>query len=218
MSTYNRKELMSFAGVQPSCNLITWKKKWSEIYHDDGCLILAFNGLFAQNGDENLPDFEYRYILKAMDLQAFGSDQTTIALQLFMCPLPQYIIPERRKAIMNEESDNEEYFFEDAADQGILPCVGTEYLNYKPEDIPEDEHGNKWYDYFYDVLKHPQMETMLDTITTCIYVLDEQRGYWLDDVFNQIGTSGWDLLYDLLTGKDWLKASIDRLKEYSKGE
>lgn len=78
MSTYNRKELMSFAGVQPPCNLITWKGKWTEVYHDDGCLILVFNGLFARNGDKNLPDFEYRYILKAMDLQAFGSDQTTI--------------------------------------------------------------------------------------------------------------------------------------------
>lgn len=82
----------------------------------------------------------------------------------------------------------------------------------------KDELGNKWYDYFYDVLKHPQMETMLDTITTCIYILDALRGYWLDNVFNQIGTSGWDLLYDLLTGRDWLKASIDRIKEYNKGE
>ena len=62
------------------------------------------------------------------------------------------------------------------------------------------------------------METMLDTITTCIYILDAQRGYWLDDVFNQIGTSGWDLLRDLLTGKDWLKASIDRIREYNKGD
>ena len=47
---------------------------------------LSFAGWRPGNPDQIIP-WKDRYIIKAMDLQAFGSDQKTICFRLYMCPL-----------------------------------------------------------------------------------------------------------------------------------
>lgn len=203
-------ETLSFAGWTPSSpeQIIPWKEKFNEEYSDGGQLTLLSKETYKAEADEDIPAFEYRYIIKAMDLQAFGSDQKTICIRLYMCPLLQYWKPE----VLNDlsEDSNEYWFFEDAVDSGILPYIGEEYLDYTDSDVKPDENGNKWYDYFYNITDWTKASEMLDIIATVLYPMDRTRGHGLDQIWNQLGNTGWDLLEYILNGKDWVNTALLR--------
>ena len=203
-------EALSFAGWHPGSEIIPWKEKFDETYNDDGQLALLSKEIYKAEVDEDMPAFEYRYIIKAMDLQAFGSDQKTVCVRLYMCPLQQYWKPNALKDIL--EDDNEDWFFEDAADSGVLPCMGEKYLNYTDDDVQPDENGNKWYDYFCHITDWTKANDLFDIIATVLDPIDNMRGFSLDSVWNQIGTTGWDLLESILNDKDWMWQSIERMK------
>lgn len=201
----------SFAGWRPGNpdQIISWKEKFDEEYNDDGNLTLLSKETYHTEADEDMPAFEYRYIIKAMDLQAFGSDQKTICFRLYMCPLRKYW----KTDILNDlsEDSNEDWFFEYAVDSGILPYLGEEYLDYTDDDILPDENGNKWYDYFYNITDWTKASEMLNIIATVLDPMNDTRGYSLDQVWNQLGNTGWDLLKYILNGKDCVDAALSRM-------
>ena len=203
-------ESLSFAGWHPSSEIIPWKENFDDTYNDDGQLALLSKEIYKAEVDEDMPAFEYRYIIKAMDLQAFGSDQKTVCVRLYMCPLQQYWKLNALKGIL--EDDNEDWFFEDAADSGVLPCMGEKYLNYTDDDVQPDENGNKWYDYFCHITDWTKANDLFDIIATVLDPIDNMRGFSLDSVWNQIGTTGWDLLESILNDKDWMWQSIELMK------
>ena len=205
-------ETLSFAGWRPGSpeQIIPWKGKFDEVYNDAGQLTLLSKEVFKAEADEDMPAFEYHYIIKAMDMQAFGSDQKAICIRLYMCPLRQYWKPEVLKDLSKD--NNEDWFFEDAADSDILPCIGEEYLDYTDDDVLPDENGNKWYDYFYNILNWAKANELFDIIATVLNPMDSTRGHGLDRAWNQLGNTGWDLLEYILNGKDWLSAVIERNK------
>ncbi len=204
-------ETLLFAGYRPGNpeQIISWKEKFDEIYNDGGQLTLLSKGTYEAEADEDMPAFEYRYIIKAMDLQAFGSDQKTICFRLYLCPLRKYWEPEVLKDL--SEDNNKDWFFEDAAESGILPHIGEEYLDYTDSDVKPDENGNKWYDYFYHITNWAKANEMLNVIATVLYPMDRTRGYGLDQIWNQLGNTGWDLLEYILNGKDCINAALSRL-------
>ena len=204
-------ETLSFAGWRPGNpdQIIPWKEKFDEEYNDGGQLTLLSKEIYQAEADEDMPAFEYRYIIKAMDLQAFGSDQKTICIRLYMCPLRKYWESESLKGL--SEDNNKDWFFEDAADSGILPYIGEEYLDYSDNDVSPDENGNKWYDYFYHITDWSKANEMLNIITTVLYPMDSTRGHGLDQVWNQLGNTGWDLLEYILNGRDCIDAALSRI-------
>lgn len=203
-------EMLSFAGWRPGSpeQIIPWKKKFDEEYSDDGQLTLLSKEIYKAEADEDIPAFEYRYIIKAIDLQVFGSDQKTICTRLYMCPLQQYWKSEVLKGL--SEDDSEDWFFEDAVNSDILPYIGEEYLDYTDDDVLPDKNGNKWYDYFYHITDWSKANELLNIIATVLDPMNSTRGYGLDQVWNQLGNNGWDLLEHILKGKDWLNAALKR--------
>lgn len=201
---------LSFAGWRPGSPecIVSWKEKFDEEYSDGGQLTLLSKEIYQAEADEDMPAFEYRYLIKAMDLQAFGSDQKTICFRLYLCPLCKYWKSEVLKDLSEDNDKN--WFFEDAADSGILPYIGEEYLNYTDDDVLPDENGNKWYDYFYHITDWSMANEMLNIIATVLIPMNDTRGHGLDQVWNQLGNTGWDLLEHILNGKDWINAALSR--------
>lgn len=201
---------LSFAGWKMGNPkyIIPYKEKFDEEYNDEGQLTLLSKETYKAEADDDMPAFEYRYLIKAMDLQAFGSDQKTICFRLYMCPLRKYWKPDVLKDL---PEDHEDWFFEDAADSDIIPYIGEEYLDYTNDDILPDENGNKWYDYFYHITDWTKASEMLDMIATILDPMDSTRGHGLDQVWNQLGNTGWDLLEYILNGKDWVNTALSRL-------
>ena len=203
-------ETLSFAGWRPGNpdQIIPWKEKFDEEYSGGGQLTLLSKEIYQAEADEDMPAFEYRYIIKAMDLQAFGSDQKTICIRLYMCPLPQYWKSEVLKDL--SEDSSADWFFEDAVNSDVLPYIGEEYLNYTDNDILPDKNGNKRYDYFYHITDWAKANELFNMIAIVLYPMDRTRGHGLDQVWNQLGNTGWDLLEYVLNGKDWVNTALSR--------
>lgn len=198
---------ISFLGFTPKANEITsYEDKFDILYDDGGQMLLITKDIYSTDADGNMPAFEYKYILNCIDMSAFGSKSNTIAIECFLCPLVEYI---NANALVNI-TDEPDYYYSDAGTSGVLPRLGEEFINYDPKDIPPDEYGNRWYDYYNRLTDNNDFVQTLNTAATVLDNANEMRGFSLDKVWNEIGTTGWDLLENLLLGEDWLKKSINR--------
>lgn len=201
-------ELKTFLGISTTIKLRKYEDKFDVIYDDAGTMILASKATYLSEKDEDLPEFKYKYILNCFDMQAFGTKEKSIVIQLLMCPLVEYV----NSKVISDITDEPDYWFHDAARSGILPNLGDEYVNY--EEAPEDEHGNSWYDYYYNLTENKDFLQTLNAAATIIDAINMFfNGWGIDKVWNSIGNTGWDLLNNLLNGEDWLKAGLDRLKK-----
>ena len=209
-----KNEVNTFLGVQPLYALTEYEKEFEVIYNDDGELILLSNKIFESEEDDNIPKFEYRYIVRCIDMYAFDG-RTEIIIETFMCPLAEYINKNQLNSVMNGYDDSEYIYryYTDMASSCLLPNFGTEYISYKTEDVSPDENGNFWYDYYYNILDNKDVVNKLNTAATVLYNIDRMRGFNLDRVWNMLGSTGWDLLKTLLNGTDWVKTSIDRCRQ-----
>lgn len=201
----------TFLGCAPAdaSQIIPYTEKFDILYDDGGEMKLITKETYSTEADEDMPEFKYKYVLNCMDLQVFGSEEKSIVIQCLMCPLPEYVNKETLKEITNEV----DYYFSDATSSGVLPNMGDEYINYDPEQIPEDENGNRWYDYYYHLTDNKDFVQVLNVAATMIDDMNDLRGWRMDRVWNQIGSTGWDLLRYLLIGENWTKKSINRLME-----
>lgn len=210
--------ICTFLGFAPALTdqIISYKDKFDAVYIDHGQMILVSKDTYSAEADGELPAFEYKYILNCFDFQAFGADRNEIVVQCRLCPLQKYINKEKLSELLesvNGEVYDEDFYFEDMSSTGILSCLGTEYIRYDPEKVLEDEHGNRWYDYYYNLTDNKDFVLMLNVAATVLNCIDAMRGEFIDNVWNQIGNTGWDNLNYLLNGKDWLNAAIRRFKE-----
>lgn len=192
--------------------IIPYTEKFDILYDDDdGEMKLITKETYSTEADEDIPAFKYKYILNCMDMKAFGSEENSIVVQCLMCPLLEYI---NKKVLSDISNDGDlDYYFSDAATCGILPNMGDEYINYDPEQIPEDENGNRWYDYYYHLTDNKDFVHVLNVAATMIDDMNDLRGWRMDRVWNRIGSTGWDSLRHLLLGEDWIKKSINRILE-----
>jgi len=68
--------------------------------------------------------------------------------------------------------------------------------------IMDSTSSENWYD-----------QKIVDRIAQVIDTIDSFFGFYLDKYQNRIGTTGWDMMYDFIKGKDWDKATFARLKK-----
>lgn len=200
----------TFLGCSPSSasQIIPYTEKFDILYDDGGEMKLITKETYSTEADEDLPAFKYKYVFNCMDLQSFGSNQKAIVIQCLMCPLPEYV----NNKVLSDITDDINYYFSDAASSGILPNIGNEYINYDPAEIPEDENGNRWYDYYYHLTDNANFVQVLNVAATMIDDLDMLRGFRLDHIWNKIGNTGWDCLENLLNGKEFIESALERLE------
>lgn len=51
----------------------------------------------------------------------------------------------------------------------------------------------------------------LTAIANLLELFDSMRGFFLDRAWNGIGTTGWDVLKEMIHGKDYIESSFERL-------
>lgn len=166
-----------------------WKEVFEEYDNDDGNLILVSKETFTSERDEDIPEFQYKYVIKAFDAVAYGSDNKIIYIQLYMVITPEDV----GENIQELEECGVEFGYESVA-----------YTN--------DQLKDEWYDYFYNILDNKEVVEYLNTAATVLPFVDSTRGFYLDQCKNRIGTTGWDFLRNITLGEDWVMSSINRLK------
>mgnify|MGYP004475949255 CR=1 FL=1 len=199
----------TFLGCVPAdeSQIIPYTEKFDVLYDDGGEMKLITKETYSTEADEDMPAFKYKYVLNCMDLIAFGSEEKSIVIQCLMCPLPEYV----NKETLSEITDDIDFYFSDATSSGVLPNMGDEYINYDPEQVPEDE--NRWDDYYYHLTDNKDFIQVLNVAATMIDGMNDLRGWRMDRTWNHIGSTGWDLLRHLLLGENWIKKSINRILE-----
>lgn len=201
----------TFFGCAPAdaSQIIPYADKFDVLYDDAGQMILITNKIYSTEADENMPAFEYKYILNCMDMYAMTGDDEKheIIIECRLCPLLEYV----KANIVDSITDRPEYYYYDAGTSGVLPELGEESINYDPKDIPPDDYGNHWDDYYYHLTNNVDFLQTLNVAATVLDNADAMRGFSFDKTWNGLGSTGWDLLESLLIGTDWVKASINRI-------
>lgn len=184
--------MKSFLGYSPLTHVKDWKDVFKEYYNDDGNIILVSKETFTAEQDEDIPEFQYKYVINAFDAVAYGSDNKNIYIQLYMVVIP---------ANGGENIDELE-------ECGVE--IGHESVTYT-----NDQLKYEWYDYFYDVLDNNEVIEYLNIAATVLKAIDSTRGFYLDQCKNRLGTTGWDFLRSITLGENWVMSSINRLKANS---
>ena len=185
-------------------HIIDWKEKFEEEYNDDGQLILVSKETFANEKDEDLPAFEYKYVIRCWDLPRFGSEDNSISVELFMTPLPKYYNKETLNRLLSYSgyTSIDDLWFEDYLD-GCAVRIADEYINY-------DENNEEG---FYNVLDNEEIVNTLNAIASVLDAVDRFKAFKLDASWNYIGTTGWDTLREILLGEDQIMATINRYEK-----
>lgn len=196
---------LGFTPVNPK-QIIPYEDKFDILHDDAGQMTLITKKTYSTEADENMPAFEYKYILNCMDMYALGSENHTIAIECFLCPLVEYV----KANALNNITDDLYYYYYDASTSGALPKLGEEYIDYDLKYIPPDKYGNRWYNYYYHLINNTDFHQTLNVAATVLDNADMMRGFSFDRAWNEIGSTGWDLLESLLVGTDWLRETINR--------
>ena len=193
----------SFGGWSAD-NVIDYTEKFDVVYDDDGQLILESKQTFAHTDDSELPDFEYKYVVRCLDLPRFGAEDNSISIELLMVVLPKYWCPDKIQRIVNGYGgidSIDDICIDMLLDYGVQ--FANEYVGYSED----NEDG------YYHITDNNEVVDTLNVCASVFEAMNGMRGFILDRTWNMIGTTGWDVLRDVLLGEDMLKASLARFCE-----
>ncbi len=185
-----------------------YKELFEEIYNNDGSLIALSKEVFEhyepeENGEEKVW-FKYNLGITVESMCSYLNEDEegydSIHFELFIVPLVEYLHDNKLKEIANFCGiELSEVISRDIIDYGGCPVLEKDTI-----------HSSKEY---YDVTENEEVMTKLDTCAYISVAVNNTRGYALDKAWNAIGSTGWDLLYDMINGEDFMTRTFNRYKK-----
>lgn len=185
-----------------------YKELFDEVCNDDGCLTAISKETFEhcepnENGDDSIW-FKYKLAITVQSMHAFlaedEEDYNKIHFELFMVPLPEYLHPKKLQDVASPYGITpEQVELRDIIDYGGCPILATDCISSPIE--------------YYDVTKSEDIITKLDTCAYISIASNSTRGFALDRAWNAIGSTGWDLLHDMIEGDNFIQRTLNRYKE-----
>lgn len=200
----------TFGGLKVG-TIVDWHHLFEVTYNDDGSLYLTSKESYEYNEDGTY--YRYRYCIHAMDLYMLSEPDATgseIYIKIFSFIEPEYWCDETmmEAARMNgwEEYSREELNgimnAQDAVSNGLDVLVETDTIPYSFEEF---EDG------VYDILECKDAVEAINVAASSIEFYDATSGFIMDRAMNGVGTTGWDVMNQALTGKDAIETSITRM-------
>ena len=143
-------------------------------------------------------DFEYKYVVRVEDLYELTGDEDykgKFAIDLYLVPTESCLC-EKTRARVREScglSEDDNLYLSDIVSYGL----GARLL-YEIADNCRYIDGSK-------------VRSKLLAIANLLEMVDSMRGFYLDAVWNGIGSTGWDVIKEMIHGDDYVKASLDRI-------
>ena len=144
-------------------------------------------------------EFEYKYVVRVEDLyELTGEDdyKGKVEIDLYLVPTEKSLC-EKTRARVREScglADDDRLLLSDIVSYGL----GARIL-YEIVDNCRYIDGSK-------------VKSKLLAIANMVDMIDGIRGFYLDAVWNGIGTTGWDVLKEMIHGKDYIESSFERLR------
>jgi hypothetical protein len=185
-----------------------YKELFKEIYNDDGSLTALSKEVFEhyepdENGEEKIW-FKYHLGIQVTSMYSYLSEDEDghdiIHFELFIVPLVKYLHENKLKDIVSSYGiETSEVTLRDIIDYGGCPILEKDSIHSSEE--------------YYDVTENEDVMTKLDTCAHISVAVNGTRGFALDKAWNAIGSTGWDLLHDMINGEDFIKRTLNRYKE-----
>lgn len=184
------------------------RKKWSDLfeeYYNDGGELISFSKEVYEHGFDFEDDykFKYRLCIKAMAMSEFLAEDedgyNDVHIELLIVPLPEYL----NDKVKNDIADcmgAEEINVCDIVSYGGCPYLDNDTLT-----LNDNEE-------FCDITENEDVVRMLDACATVCDSINSLRGFYLDRAFNMLGSTGWDLLADMINGENFIQKTLDRYK------
>ena len=148
--------------------------------------------------EEDGLNFEYKYVVRVENLYELTGDddyEGKVAISLYLIPSESSMNETVRNRVRQScgLDDDDDLDLSDIISYGLGACLSTEIVsNCRYTD------GTK-------------VKGKLSAIANLLEMFDSMRGFFLDRAWNAIGTTGWDVLNEMVNGKDYIQASFDRL-------
>lgn len=185
------------------------RKNWSDLFeehYNDGGELVAFSKEVYEHGFdfEDYYKFKYRLCIKAMAMSEFLAEDeegyNDVHIELSIVPLPEYLNAKVKDSIA-DCMGVEEIDVYDIVSYGSCPYLDRDTLTLNCDAD------------FYDITENEDVVRMLDACATACESINSLRGFYLDRVWNLIGSTGWDLLDNLINGEDFIQKTLDRYKD-----
>jgi hypothetical protein len=194
------EKVFEFAGASVTTNENVYVgKMWETVYDDDGRFTMETKHTYEHKEDEEGKSFKYKYVISGYVVDEERGD-SSIDLQLAV--LPDSMCEESRAKVAQcmgwEEGCGWELGARDVAEYGLGVHVGSELYDFKGSG--------------YHLLDKKETKHVIKSICLVLGAIDSLRGFKLDSAYNKLGTTGWDVIEECLTGKDAIRASLGLVK------
>lgn len=141
-------------------------------------------------------NFDYKFVIRAEDayeLTGEPEDENVWHMEMLLVPTIDSLLPKKQKALQDMVGEDGEPNLIDLIDEGSYVQIGFEAVKVDPA-----EGLNPKYD---------EAASVVDN-------MNAMRGFYLDKPQNRIGSTGWDILNELVgNGKSFITAALDRMKK-----
>jgi hypothetical protein len=189
------EKVFSFAGTSVRTNKNVYVgKMWETVYDDDGRFTLETKNTYNHE-DEEGGSFKYKYVISGY---VVDEEKGEAQIDLQFAVLPESMCEESREKVAScmgwEEGCGWELGARDVADYGLGVRIDSEIYDFKGDG--------------YHLFDKKETKHIIKSICLVLGAIDGMRGFSLDKGYNALGTTGWNVIEECLTGKDAIRASL----------
>ena len=144
-------------------------------------------------------NFDYKFVIRAENAYELTGEpeyENVWHMEMLLVPTIDSLLPKRQKDLQDMVGEDGEPNLIDLIDEGSYVQFGFEAVKVDPA------KG-------YDAVMNPKY----DEAASVVDIMNSMRGFYLDKPWNRIGSTGWDILNDLVgNGKDFISVAFDRMK------
>ena len=145
-------------------------------------------------------NFDYKFVIRAKDayeLTGEPDDENVWHMEMLLVPTIDSLLPKKQKALQDMVGEGWEPNLIDLIDEGYYVQIGFEAVKVDPAEG-------------YDAVMNPKYDEAASVVDN----MNAMRGFYLDKPLNMIGSTGWDILNELVgNGKSFITAALDRMKK-----
>lgn len=145
-------------------------------------------------------NFGYKFVIRAEDayeLTGEPDDENVWYMEMLLVPTIDSLLPKKQKALQDMVGEDGEPNIIDLIDEGSYVQFGFEAVKVDP-------------DKGYDAVMNPKYDDAASVVNN----MNAMRGFYLDKPWNMIGSTGWDILNELVgNGKSFIMAALERMKK-----
>lgn len=143
-------------------------------------------------------NFDYRYVVRVENLYELTGDDDykgKVGIGLYIVPTTESFCKESLEKVLTCSG------LTDTSDLNVCDIISYGYgITMGYETIKNCRY-----------IDGTKVKDKLVAIANLLETFDSMRGFFLDCVWNKLGTTGWDVLKEIIHGKDYIESSFERL-------